>query len=109
MDSFNGPEGPRERIVKRSSVVVSICALVTLSGLLYAAPGVAEAPVSAVKGSMVIAANGARLAPVYRVAPDGAAQIILEGKMVTIPATTLSMADGHLVTSLTKSEVLALH
>ena len=98
-----------ERIVKRSSVVVSLCALVTLSGLVYAAPAAADTPVSAVKGSMLVAANGARLAPVYRVAPDGAAQIILEGKMVTVPATTLSMTDGRLVTSLTKSEILALH
>jgi hypothetical protein len=58
---------------------------------------------------MVVAANGARLAPVYRVGPDGSAQIILEGKLVTIPATTLSMSGGKLTTSLTKSEVLALH
>jgi hypothetical protein len=58
---------------------------------------------------MLLAANGARLAPVYRVGADGAAQIIIEGKMVTIPANTLSMAGGKLTTSLTKSEVLALH
>jgi hypothetical protein len=58
---------------------------------------------------MLVAANGARLAPVYRVAPDGGAQIILDGKMVTVPAATLSMTDGRLVTSLTKSEILALH
>jgi hypothetical protein len=58
---------------------------------------------------MLVAANGARLAPVYRVGADGAAQIILEGKMVTVPAATLSMAGGRLTTSLTKNEVLALH
>ena len=95
--------------MKRSSVLVSLCALVTLSGLGYATPGAAADPVSPVKGSMLIAANGARLAPVYRVAPDGGAQIILDGKMVTIPAATLSMTDGKLVTSMTKNEILALH
>ena len=95
--------------MKRSSVLVSLCALVTLSGLVYSAPGAAADQVSPVKGSMLIAANGARLAPVYRVAPDGGAQIILDGKMVTIPAATLSMADGKLTTSLTKNEILALH
>jgi hypothetical protein len=101
---------PEERIVKRSSVVVSLCALVTLSATVYAAsPEGSAATVSAVKGSMLVAANGARLAPVYRVGPDGAAQIILEGRMVTVPATTLSMDGGKLTTSLTKSEVLALH
>ena len=95
--------------MKRSSVLVSLCALVTLSGLVYSTPGAAADPVSPVKGSMLIAANGARRAPVYRVAPDGGAQIILDGKMVTIPATTLSMSDGKLTTSLTKNEILALH
>src|SRR5258708_2390837 len=43
---------PREKILKRWSVIVSLCALVTLSGLVYAAPGAAETPVSPVKGGM---------------------------------------------------------
>jgi len=87
---------------------VSLCALVTLSGAVLSVAA-AEESVSPVKGSMLVAANGARLAPVYRVGPDGSPQIIIEGKMVTIPATTLSMAGGRLTTSLTKNEVLALH
>jgi hypothetical protein len=93
--------------VKRSSVVVSLCALATLSVTLCAVSpeAAAETPV---KGSMLLAANGARLAPVYRVGPDGSAQIILDGKMVTVPAATLSMTGGKLTTSLTKNEVLAL-
>jgi hypothetical protein len=97
--------------VKRSSVVVSLCALVTLSGAVCSVSAAEDAAssVSAVKGSMLLAANGARLAPVYRVGADGAAQIIIEGKMVTVPANTLSMSGGKLTTSLTKSEVLALH
>jgi len=96
--------------VKRSSIVVSLCALVTLSGAGFAvASPDGSTAVSAVKGSMLVAANGARLAPVFRVGADGAAQIIIEGKMVTVPATTLSMASGRLTTSLTKNEVLALH
>jgi hypothetical protein len=107
--------------VKSSSVVVSLCAFVALSGSAFAddafnvsspsasSPTGTAAPASAVKGSMLIAANGARLAPVYRVGPDGAAQIIIDGKMVTVPAASLSMAGGKLTTSLTKSEVLALH
>jgi hypothetical protein len=58
---------------------------------------------------MLISANGSRLAQVYRVGADGAAQIIIDGKMVTVPAASLSMSGGKLTTSLTKSEVLALH
>jgi uncharacterized membrane protein len=97
--------------VKKSSFVVSLFAVAALSGAVcsVAVADEAQAPVSPVKGSMLVAANGARLAPVYRVGPDGSAQIILEGKMLTIPAATLSMAAGRLTTSLTKNEVLALH
>jgi hypothetical protein len=46
---------------------------------------------------------------VYRVGADGSAQIIIEGKLVSIPVGTLSTANGRLMTSLSKSEVLALH
>ena len=97
--------------MKKSSFVASLFALVTLSGAVYSVSAAeeAQAPASPVKGSMLVAANGARLATVYRVGPDGSAQIILEGRMVTVPAATLSMAGGHLTTSLTKNEVLALH
>jgi hypothetical protein len=101
----------KERIVKKSSLLVSFSALVVLSGAVssVAVADEAAAPAAPVKGSMLVASNGARLAPVYKVGPDGSAQIILEGKMVTVPAATLSMAGGHLTTSLTKNEVLALH
>ena len=107
--------------MKRSSVVVSLCAFVTLSGSAFAddafnvspssspSPEGTAAPVSAVKGSMLISANGSRLAQVYRVGADGSAQIIIDGKLVTVPAASLSMSGGKLTTSLTKSEVLALH
>ena len=108
--------------MKRSSVVLSLCAFVALSGSALAddafnvspssstpSPEGTAAPASAVKGSMLVSANGSRLAQVYRVNPDGSAQIIIDGKLVTVPAATLSMAGGKLTTSLTKSEVLALH
>ena len=107
--------------MKMSSVVLSLCAFVTLSGTALAddafnvssSPSSASegtaAPASAVKGSMLISANGSRLAQVYRVNADGSAQIIIDGKLVTVPAASLSMSGGKLTTSLTKSEVLALH
>jgi hypothetical protein len=61
------------------------------------------------KGKMLVSSNGARLGSVYRVGPDGGAQIIIDGKLVTVPASTLSNVDGKLTTSLSKSEILALH
>jgi hypothetical protein len=57
------------------------------------------------KGQMLVSANGARLGVVYRVAADGSPQIMFDGRLVTIPATTLSSSDGKLITSLSKSAV----
>lgn len=108
--------------MKRSSLVSSLCAFVALSGTAFAddafnvspsssppSPQGTAAPASVVKGTMLISANGSRLAQVYRIGADGSAQIIIDGKLVTVPAATLSISGGKLTTSLTKSEVLALH
>ena len=80
-------------------------AVVTAAVQAQSSPG---AVVSS-KGQMLVAANGARLGPVYRVGADGSAQIFIDGKLVTIPVATLSTANGRLTTSLSKSEVLALN
>jgi hypothetical protein len=86
-------------IVKKLWFVALLCAA--------AVPAMAQQAV-AEKGKMLIAANGARLGAVYRVSSDGSAQVIVDGKMVTVPASTLSASDGKLTTSLSKNEVLAL-
>jgi hypothetical protein len=57
------------------------------------------------KGQMLVSANGARLGVVYRVAADGSPQIMFDGRLVTIPASTLSLSDGKLTTSLSKTAV----
>jgi hypothetical protein len=89
--------------------VAVMCVVIALSAAAQGTSAQAAQAVVAEKGKMLVTANGARLAPVYRVAADGSAQIILDGKMVTVPASTLSSVEGKLTTSLTKSEVLALH
>jgi hypothetical protein len=89
--------------VKKSLLTILLCAFVLPVGAQGTDSAVAE------KGKMLIASNGARLGSVYKVTPDGAAQLIIDGKMVTVPANTLSNKDGKLTTSLSKSEVLALH
>ena len=94
----------------KSRFIALVCAFMSVVAF---AQGTSSAPATAAvvaeKGRMLVAANGTRLGSVYRVAPDGAAQIIIDEKMVTIPAATLSIVNGKLTTSLTKSEVLALH
>jgi hypothetical protein len=93
--------------VKKSWLVIVMCAFV----LPAAAQGPAEAASASVaeKGKMLVASNGARLGAVYRVGADGSAQLIIDGRMITVPANTLSSVDGKLTTSLTRSQVLALH
>ena len=93
--------------MKKSWLVIVMCAFV----LPAAAQGPADAAPASVaeKGKMLVAANGARLGAVYRVGTDGSAQVIIDGRMVSVPANTLSSVDGKLTTSLTKSQVLALH
>jgi hypothetical protein len=93
--------------VKKSWLGLVMCAFV----LPAVAQGPSEATTASIveKGKMVIAANGSRLGVVSRIGPDGAAQVIIDGRMVSIPASTLSAADGKLLTSLTKSQVLAIH
>ena len=56
-------------------------------------------------GKMLYSADGKRLATIYRVDRDGTVQVILNGKMVTVPADTVSLANGKIQTSLNKSQV----
>ena len=65
----------------------------------------AAAPVEVNAGKMLYAANGYRIAPIYRVTEDGNPQVIMNGRLVTVPASTLSDVDGKVTTSLSKKEV----
>ncbi|WP_313437446.1 hypothetical protein [Novosphingobium sp.] len=64
----------------------------------------AAAPLDLTAGKMLYVANG-RLAPIYRVAADGNPQVILNGRLVTVPASSLSSVDGKLTTSLSKKDI----
>lgn len=78
--------------------------------LAAATPVSAEAPatVTAARGQMVVAANGARIGRVTRLADDGSPQVIFEGKVVTVPLSTLSVVEGRLVSTLSPAEIAAL-
>lgn len=65
----------------------------------------ASAPVSVNAGRMIYGSNGQRIAAAYRVTSDGTVQVILNGKLVNIPAATLSEANGKVSTTLTKTEL----
>ena len=58
-------------------------------------------------GKALYSAEGKRLGSVYRVLKDGTVQIIIDGRLLAIKPDTISNQNGKLVTSLTKSAVLA--
>jgi len=86
--------------VKKSLIALVMLASVNMSAIAAAAP--------AEEGKMLVAANGTRVGAVYRVTADGSAQLIVDGKMVTVPANTLSIVDGTLTTSLMKADIRKL-
>jgi hypothetical protein len=92
--------------MKKSSLLIA-CVMAGAATVAQgqSAPAVAATTSAVTKGQMLISANGTRLGPVYRVNADGAPQIILEGRIITIPLTTLSSENGKLVTSLSKNAV----
>ena len=74
-----------------------------VTGAVHAEGGAA---VKITEGKMIYGANGQRLAPVYRVNTDGSVELIMEGRLLTIPATILSDVNGKLVSSQNKGELL---
>ncbi len=73
-----------------------------------AASAPAAAPVTVKTGKFLFVAGGSRAGSIVRVAADGSPVIIMDGRTITVPASTLSDANGKLTTSLTKREVRAL-
>ena len=65
----------------------------------------AAAQVDVTAGKMLYGANGQRVATIYRVNAEGNPQVIIDGRLITVPASTLSNNDGKVTTSLTKREV----
>lgn len=63
------------------------------------------AAVSVNAGRMIYGPNGQRIAPAYRVTSEGTVQVILNGKLVNIPSSTLSEVNGKIATSLTKKDL----
>jgi hypothetical protein len=56
-------------------------------------------------GKMLYSSTGHRIASVYRVTSEGNPQVILDGRLVTVPASTLTEVDGKLTTSLSKRDL----
>lgn len=65
----------------------------------------AAASVAVTSGKQIYDGAGRRIGTIYRVTSDGNPQVILNGKLVTIPASTLSDQSGKIATSLSKADL----
>ncbi len=88
-----------------AAIVVSAPAFAESSQTVRAATDTAAATVAVNAGKMLYAANGQRIAAIYRVTSEGNPQVILNGKLVTVPASSLSDVNGKVTTTLTKAEL----
>jgi hypothetical protein len=66
----------------------------------------ATAPVSISAGKMLYGPDANRIGSIYRVNANGDAQIIINGRLLTVPVSTLSSTNGKVATNLTKSQIL---
>ena len=95
------------------AVLATVAALAFVPSVAFAAEAPESVQASAQGGSaatatvgrMLYGSDGKRIASIYRVTAEGAAQLILDGRLVTVPASTLVEANGKLATSLTKSQL----
>jgi hypothetical protein len=86
---------------------ISILAM-TVTAIVAGPPArAADAGTPVEAGKMLYAAGGQRLAVVYKVKADGSPQVILDGKLVTVPVATIVSDNGKATTTLTKSELKA--
>ncbi|MEO6717736.1 MAG: hypothetical protein ABIM50_10890 [Novosphingobium sp.] len=69
------------------------------------AGSVANLSLNVTAGKMLYGPDGHRIASIYRVAANGDAQVIVDGRLLTVPVASLSTATGKVATSLTKSEI----
>lgn len=93
-------------------IVLAALAAVAVAPAAYAAEtsqnvqaATEGAGVEVTAGKMLYSTAGHRVASIYRVTKEGNPQVILDGRLVTVPVSTLAQADGKLTTTLTKREL----
>jgi len=92
------------RLVTLAIVIAAIATPALAADL----PSSAAAPIAR-QGDMLRDANNVRLSNIESVNRDGSVGIIFNGHYVTLPATSLTTANGKLATSLTKAQVGAIN
>jgi len=93
--------------MKKFGLIVALSTL--LSGAVLIDAAIAAEPSALAKvlvGKLLYDADGKKLAPIYKLDPNGVPQILLDGKIITVPMSTLTEVDGKFTTKLTKRELM---
>jgi uncharacterized protein YdeI (BOF family) len=93
----------------KTAYVSIILAALAMSPVSAVAQGNDGAAAVATKGKTLYGSDGKRIAVIYRVEADGAVDVILEGKLVKVPASTVTVDGGKASTNLTKAQLLGAH
>ncbi|MDB5583630.1 MAG: hypothetical protein JWR80_8806 [Bradyrhizobium sp.] len=80
--------------------IIAIAALITAP-----LPALAQAPATVAVGQTLRGPADSRLGQIDRVFADGSVRVILDGKLVVVPANTISVTDGKPVTTLSRREI----
>ena len=90
--------------------IFELLALAAAAALPVAASAQNAAPAAAASaGKTLYTSDGKRIGAIYRVLPDGSPQLILQGKLVTVPVASLTADGDKAVTSLTKAQLASAH
>lgn len=93
--------------MKKFGLILALAALLPVSALMSANTAVAQdALAKAMVGKLLYDADGKKLAAIYKLDAKGSPQILLEGKMVTVPLATLKKDEDKFSTSLTKKDLM---
>ncbi len=93
--------------MKKFGLILALAAILPVSALVSVQPAVAQdALAKAMVGKLLYDADGKKLAAIYKLDPKGSPQILLEGKMVTVPLATLKKDEDKFSTSLTKKDLM---
>ncbi len=93
--------------MKKFGLILALAAILPVSALVSVQPAMAQdALAKAMVGKLLYDADGKKLAAIYKLDPKGSPQILLEGKMVTVPLATLKKDEDKFSTSLTKKDLM---
>ena len=93
--------------MKKFGLVVALSAVLPLTTLVGVSAATAQSALEKVLvGKLLYDAEGKKLAPIYKLDPSGSPQILLDGKAITVPMSSLTEVDGKFTTKLTKRELM---